>query len=389
FGSPSDKLKMIGVTGTKGKTSTTYMIKSIAEAFSKKVGLIGTIVDMIGEREIYTEKTTPESLDLQRLLRQMLDEGVEWVVMEVSSHSLELKRVAGITYDVGIYTNLAHEHLDFHGDMVNYRAAKRKLFDAAKLAIINADDAAGSFMAQGVSCPVVFYGINNHDGYYAADIKNTPQGVSYRMVFPGGTLDISVGIPGIFMVYNSLAACAAMHAIGVPGECIARGIAGLKGIPGRFEVIAGGGRGYTVIRDYAHTPDSLEQTIKTAKAFAGGRVVTLFGCGGDRDRAKRPMMGEIAGRLSDFVIITSDNPRTEEPGSIIAMIEEGIKRTSCPYICIENRKEAMLYSLKNAMPKDLILFAGKGHETYQEIHGIRYPFDEKGVTAELLKQLNK
>lgn len=386
FGRPSEKMKMIGVTGTKGKTSTTYMIKSIAESYGKKVGLIGTIVDMIGDKEIYTEKTTPESLDLQRLLRLMVDEGVDWVAMEVSSHSLELKRVAGIQYDVAVFTNLTHDHLDFHGNMDNYKAAKRKLFDSCKMAVINRDDPAYLDMEKDVACPVVHYGIGEGDEITAQDIQNTPAGVSYSLRLPDECIPISVKIPGIFMVYNSLAACAAMHVMGVPVKYLQEGLENIKSVPGRFEVVDNGGRDFTIILDYAHTPDSLEQTIKTARGFAQGRLVTLFGCGGDRDRAKRPIMGAIAGNLSDFTIITSDNPRTEDPASIILMIEEGMKKTGGQYICIENRREAMRYALQNAQPEDLIILAGKGHETYQEINGVRYPFDEKEVVRELLKR---
>ncbi len=385
FGRPADKMKLIGVTGTKGKTSTTYMIKSIAESYGKKMGLIGTIVDMIGDKKIYTEKTTPESLDLQRLLAQMAGEGVDWVTMEVSSHSLELKRVAGIRYDVAVFTNLTHDHLDFHGNMENYRAAKRKLFDACDTALINRDDPAHEHMEAGVSCPILHYGIGEGGGISAWNVSNTPEGVSYSLRLPDEDIPISVKIPGIFMVYNSLAACAAMHAMGVPPKYLQAGLDGIRSVPGRFEVVDNGGRDFTLILDYAHTPDSLEQTLKTARGFARGRLVTLFGCGGDRDRAKRPIMGAIAGKLSDFTIITSDNPRTEDPISIIQMIEEGMKQSGGQYICIENRREAMRYALENAQPDDLIILAGKGHETYQEINGVRYPFDEKEVVGDLLK----
>lgn len=388
FGRPSEKMKMIGVTGTKGKTSTTYMIKAIAESYGRKIGLIGTIVDMIGERKIYTEKTTPESLDLQRLLKQMLDEGVDWVTMEVSSHSLELKRVAGIQYDVAVFTNLTHDHLDFHGNMDNYKAAKRKLFDSCRAAVFNRDDEAYAYMEKGLTCPIIHYGLGDGNEITASDIVNSPSGISYTLHLPKEKLAISVKTPGMFMVYNSLAACAVMHLMGVPSQNLKEGLENILNVPGRFELVDNGGRKFTLILDYAHTPDSLEQTLKTARGFAQERLVTLFGCGGDRDRAKRPIMGEIAGKLSDFTIITSDNPRTEEPSSIIDMIVEGMRQTKGRYICIENRREAMRYALQNARPGDLIILAGKGHETYQEIHGVRYPFDEKEVVGELLKELS-
>jgi UDP-N-acetylmuramoyl-L-alanyl-D-glutamate--2,6-diaminopimelate ligase len=387
YGYPSRRLKMVGITGTNGKTTTTYMIKSIAEKKGEKVGLIGTIVNMIGDKVLETERTTPEAPDLQNLIRQMADEGCSMVVMEVSSHSLDLKRVEGMRFDVSIFTNLTQDHLDYHKTLENYRNAKKIIFHVSNNAVINIDDAAGDYMADNIKANVYRYGIREKADLNASEIEITPAGASFDMNIKGAKTHIDLKIPGLFSVYNSLSAAGACTALGMEAQYIKEGLETLPSVSGRFEVLDTGNRGYTVILDYAHTPDSLQNTLQTVNEFVRGRIVTVFGCGGDRDKGKRPIMGEIAGKLSSFTIITSDNPRTEVPADIIAQIEDGMKRTNADYICIENRREAIQYALENARRDDIIVLAGKGHETYQEINKVKYPFDEKVVVRDILKKL--
>ncbi len=384
YGRPDEALKMVGITGTNGKTTTTFMIKSILENAGVKTGLIGTITDMIADRELPTERTTPESPDLFRLLRLMADEECGAAVMEVSSHSLELKRTQGIIFDAAVFTNLTQDHLDFHENFENYREAKKKLFRASKSAAVNIDDPAAEYMMGGVDIEWRTYGIKEKADIYARNIEITPKGVTYDLRCEKGTVPIRLSIPGIFSVYNSLAAASAALILGAGAGAIKAGLEAMPCVSGRFEVLDTGGRPFTIILDYAHTPDSLENTLKTVKEFARGRIIPVFGCGGDRDRGKRPIMGEIAGNLSTFAIITSDNPRTEDPFDIIAAVESGIKKTNCDYICIENRRAAIKYAIDNAQTEDIIVLAGKGHETYQEINGVKHPFDEKIVVRELL-----
>lgn len=387
YGKPAENLKTVGITGTNGKTSTTYMIKSIAEKKGEKVGLIGTIVNMIGDKVLETERTTPEAPDLQKLIRQMADEGCTVLVMEVSSHSLDLKRVEGIHYDVGVFTNLTQDHLDYHKTLDNYRDAKKILFYNSKNAVINTDDSSGDYMMEGISAKVFSYGIREKAKLSASEIEITPAGASFDMDIIGQKTHIDLKIPGLFSVYNALSAAGACTALGIAPQYIKEGLEALPSVSGRFEVLDTGNRGYTVILDYAHTPDSLQNTLQTVNEFVRGRIVTVFGCGGDRDKGKRPIMGEIAGRLSDFTIITSDNPRTEVPKDIIIQIEDGMKKTNADYICIENRRDAIRYALENARKDDIIVLAGKGHETYQEINKVKYPFDEKVVVREILEAL--
>ncbi|MGI6538173.1 MAG: UDP-N-acetylmuramoyl-L-alanyl-D-glutamate--2,6-diaminopimelate ligase [Caldicoprobacterales bacterium] len=383
YGKPSEDLLLFGVTGTNGKTTTTYMIKSILEQAGKKTGLIGTIANMIGSRMIPAERTTPESPDLQKLMRDMVNEKVNAAVMEVSSHSLALHRVIGCTYDIGIFTNLTQDHLDFHGTFENYLAAKKKLFEQSRLAIINVDDESGREILKDLECQYFTYGIYKPADIYARDIEIMVDGVSFNLHILGGKISIVLSIPGIFSVYNALAAAAACYAAGISLKDIQKGLTSIKGVPGRFETLDTG-TGFSIILDYAHTPDGLENILKTARGLTDGRLVTLFGCGGDRDAAKRPMMGEVAGRYSDLCIITSDNPRYEDPVKIIEDILPGIAKTHCPYKVIVDRREAIEYAIKNARENDLIILAGKGHETYQIIKGDTYPFDEKEIVAQIL-----
>ena len=385
---PEKKLKVIGVTGTNGKTTVTTLIKSVLEFEGKKCGLIGTNANMIGEEIIPTERTTPESLELFELFSKMEKQGVEYVIMEVSSHSLELCRVYGIEFEVGAFTNLTQDHLDFHITMENYLNAKKKLFDVSKTAVINADDDAGKTILGKCPCKAISYGIDEKADILASDIKISSRGVIFNIDSFGEKDTVRLGIPGRFSVYNALAAIGTVCALGISVFRAIEALTIAKGVMGRCEKVYTG-KEYTVIIDYAHTPDGLENIIKTVREFAEGRVITLFGCGGDRDRTKRPIMGKIAGELSDYLIVTSDNPRTEEPSKIIDDIMVGVRKTSCEYIVIENRREAIDFALKFAKAGDCIILAGKGHETYQIIGKTKNHFDEREVIAECLGEIKK
>lgn len=384
YGNPADEMVMVGITGTNGKTSTSYMLKAIAERMGKKVGLIGTIRNMIGDIIIDTERTTPESVDLQRILRQMKDEKVDVVIMEVSSHSLDQKRVHGITYDVGCFTNLTQDHLDYHKTFENYFAAKKLLFAQCKKAVINLDDSYAADMVAGMNLPVLTVGVREKADVTASEIDITTRGVQFDFNYRNVTSRFNVPIPGLFSVFNAMSAAGIALALGWTLDSIKYGLEHMVGVSGRLEPLPTGKNEFTVLLDYAHTPDALENLLKTVRGFATGRVVTLFGCGGDRDQAKRPIMGEIAGRFSDFAIVTSDNPRSEDPMQIIASVEDGVKKSGCEYIVIENRRDAIEYALKNARKNDVIILAGKGHENYQEINGGKHHFDEKEIVAEIL-----
>lgn len=383
---PAKKMKMIGVTGTNGKTTTTYMIDAIARQAGKKTGIVGTITNRILDRDIHTERTTPESVDLQKLLAKMVDEGVDWAIMEVSSHSLVLNRVHGILFDVGIFTNLTQDHLDFHKDFEHYREAKKILFYNSKNAIINADSEDGKYMAEGLTCPVYTYGLQETTDYSASHERLASNGTSYLFSTPVGSTMINVNIPGKFSIYNSLAAAGACMILGADIQTVKAGLKNLEHVKGRAESIHNEKVGYTVMIDYAHTPDALVNILSSVKEFVKGRLITLFGCGGDRDRTKRPIMGTAACKYSDFVIVTSDNPRTEEPSAIIDDILPGVVNEGCEYVVIENRREAIEYALNFAKKDDIIVLAGKGHETYQEINGVKYDFDEKVIVEELLNK---
>ena len=383
YGHPEKEMKIIGVTGTNGKTTVTTLMKSVLEFTGKKVGLIGTNENMIGSRILPTERTTPESLDLFALFREMKNEGTEYVIMEVSSHSLVLNRVFGILFDVGVFTNLTQDHLDFHETMENYYQAKRLLFNTCQIGVVNLDDPAGKRIKETASCPLLTYAIDTESDFKANNLRISPRGVIFDLLTNGKTLPARLGIPGKFSAYNALAALSACVALGITPEKVIDALLVAKGVKGRAETVYTR-TDYTILIDYAHTPDGLENIIKTVKEFSQGRVVTLFGCGGDRDPVKRPIMGEIAGRLSDYCIITSDNPRTEEPRAIIRQIEAGMKQTDCAYTVIENRRDAIRYAIETAQPKDCIILAGKGHETYQIIGKEKRHFDEREVIRDIL-----
>lgn len=384
YGYPARGMRIVGVTGTNGKTSTTYMLKAIAEQCGWKVGLIGTIRNLIGERIIDTERTTPESVDLQRILREMKDEGVDLVVMEVSSHSLDQRRVHGIEFETAIFTNLTQDHLDYHKTFENYLAAKMRIFQQARQAVVNRDDPHAETILNALTIPYKTFGIREQADISASEIDITTRGVQFDMHCEPGNVRMYVPIPGLFSVFNAMGAAAAALQLGISLPAIKNGIETMGSVSGRLEPLPTGGRNFTVLLDYAHTPDALENILKTARGFAKGRIVTLFGCGGDRDHAKRPIMGEIAGRFSDFLVVTSDNPRTEDPMAIIEAVLEGVHKSGCPHIVVENRYEAIRYALKHAEPEDVIILAGKGHENYQEVGGGKRHFDEKEIVAELL-----
>ena len=391
YGDPAASMKMVGVTGTNGKTTTTYLLKDILEqAAGAKVGLIGTNQNMIGSEVIPTERTTPESFELQGLLRRMADAGCTHVVMEVSSHALYLKRVEGIRFAVGIFTNLTQDHLDFHKTMENYCDAKALLFTRCDVGVYNADDPWAPRLMAEATCRKVSVGEHGDApvDLAARNIVLTAEGVSFDAVTAEESVPVHVGIPGGFMVYNTLGVLAAARALGVSLGESARVLRHSAHVKGRVEVVPTPGD-YTMLIDYAHTPDALENVLSAARGFAKGRVVALFGCGGDRDRTKRPKMGRIAADMADFVIVTSDNPRTEEPEAIIREILAGMEGTATPYAVVPNRIEAIRYAMDHAQPGDVIILAGKGHETYQIIGHEKRHLDEREVVADYVRELQQ
>lgn len=391
YGNPSKKMKLIGVTGTKGKTTITYMIKSILEKQGIKVGLIGTVAAYIGSNKLEnSDITTPESLKLQEILAKMAEEKCEVVVMEVSSQSLKLSRVAGCNFDIAVFTNLAEDHISEreHSDMEDYFNTKVELFKMCDIGYINADDIYANRIPKLVpDCNITTYGIDNTCNLLAKDITVTNQYVDFKVKLNDKNERVKVSIPGRFSVYNALAAISVALRLGCSSENIKEALLNIR-VPGRSELVDNK-LGLTVMIDYAHTPESLEKILSSVKVYTKGRVISVFGCGGDRDKFKRPMMGEISGRVADYTIITSDNPRSEEPEVIVSEIEEGIKKTKGKYECIVNRVEAIRKAIQMANTKDIIVIAGKGHEQYQEIKGKRNPFDENLIVREIVEEMNK
>ncbi|MCL2383455.1 MAG: UDP-N-acetylmuramoyl-L-alanyl-D-glutamate--2,6-diaminopimelate ligase [Oscillospiraceae bacterium] len=386
YGNPASALKLIGVTGTKGKTTVTFMVKSILEKQGLKVGLIGTVANYIGDENLgESERTTPDCIELQQLLRRMVEENVEVVVMEVSSQSLKLHRVDTLVFDVGLFTNFSRDHIGptEHPTMEDYFDSKLKLFNMSKVGYINTDDFRVAKVKNiEVAAEIKSYGIDNAADLIAKDITVTNVSADFKIKIGPRNERVKVGIPGRFSVYNSLAAiCASMH-FGAEAEAIKEGLVNVT-VPGRSELVPNK-KDLCIMVDYAHSPDSLESILKAVKGYTKGRVITVFGCGGDRDAAKRPIMGEISGLISDFTIITSDNPRTEKPEAIVQEIEEGIKKTKGEYVMIANRTEAIKHAIEMANKNDIILLAGKGHETYQEIDGIKHPYDEREIIQKLM-----
>lgn len=385
FDHPAEKLTMTAVTGTNGKTSTTYLLKAVLEqALGAKVGLIGTNQNMIGEVVLDTERTTPECFELHKLFRQMLDAGCTHVVMETSSHALFEGRTHGIDFDVAIFTNLTQDHLDFHETMENYCDAKAVLFRSSRLAVCNADDPWTQRLLKDATCSTLFYSVENASDLKAEEAELAADHVAFTAVTPRQRVPVYVGIPGGFMVYNTLDVLGAAVQLGVPLERAAEILRNVPHVKGRVEVVPTPGKDYTVLIDYAHSPDGLENVLKSVRGFAKGRTVAVFGCGGDRDRTKRPKMGRIAAELADFVIVTSDNPRTEDPMAIIQEILAGMDGMETPYVVVENRIEAIHYAMDHARSGDVITLCGKGHETYQVIGHEKRHLDEREVVAEHL-----
>ena len=384
-------MKIIGITGTKGKTTTSFMLKSILEKQGKKVGLIGTIAVYIGDKLVKnSDRTTPESNKLQQILAKMYELGIEVVVMEVSSQSLKLDRVAGMEFYAGIFTNLSEDHIskNEHKDMQEYFESKMKLFDSCKYAFVNADSIYTSKILENLKVnEVQTFGIDNWCNLLSKDVTVTNTYVDYKAKVKDRNERIKVSIPGRFSVYNSLAAISVARLFNVTVEQIKEALENIK-VPGRSELVDNKEE-LKIMIDYAHTPESLKSILETVKTYTIGRVICVFGCGGDRDKNKRPLMGEVSGRLANYTIITSDNPRTEEPEQIIKDIEEGIKKTKGNYECITDRKEAMKKAISMANKKDIVIFAGKGHETYQEINKEKHPFDERIIVKEIIEELEK
>lgn len=385
FGEPAKSLKLFGVTGTNGKTSTSYMLKKILEKQGFKVGLIGTIQNMIGEEVYKTENTTPGAYDLNALFARMKDNGCTHVVMEVSSHALDQCRVYDLDFEVAVFTNLTQDHLDYHLTMENYLEAKKKLFKMCKTAVLNSDDEYSKEIIKDLDCKVVTYSTGNDSTYSAKAIKYKPASVEYEFVSDVDIKHIKVNTAGTFTVYNSLAALVCAVETGIPIAEAAEAVAELEGVKGRAEVVPCD-RGFTIIIDYAHTPDGLKNILKSFKECDKNRLIVLFGCGGDRDKTKRPQMGNIATRYADFVIVTSDNPRSEEPSKIIEDILVGMDGSPTPYKVIENRTEAIKYAINIAKEDDIIVLAGKGHETYQILADKTIHLDEREVIAEALAE---
>ena len=392
FGYPAEKLKIIGITGTKGKTTTTYMIRSILEGVGHKVGLIGTIEAVIGDEKIPAANTTPESFTIHQYFARMLEAGCDSVVMEVSSQGLMLHRTAGIPFEIGIFTNLGRDHIgpNEHKDFEDYKRCKAMLFQQCRLGIANVDDKYFHDIFKNATCRVETFGFSAHADLRAENVQLVSRpgylGVAYHV---SGLMDfdVEIDIPGTFSVYNSLTAIAVCRHFGVPVEKIKEALKKAK-VKGRIEMIKVSDE-FTLMIDYAHNAMSLESLLTTLKEYHPKRLVYLFGCGGNRSKDRRYEMGEVSGRLADLTIITSDNPRFEEPQAIIDDIKIGIGRTDGKYVEICDRKEAIKYAIQHGQPGDVIVLAGKGHEDYQEIKGVKYPMDERVLIAEVLEELKE
>jgi UDP-N-acetylmuramoyl-L-alanyl-D-glutamate--2,6-diaminopimelate ligase len=390
FGNPSRHLGVAGVTGTNGKTTIAFMLESIFRANREGSGMIGTVESRVAGRSLPAGRTTPESVDIQRLLKEMVDVGVGKCALEVTSIGIDSGRIQGIEFDVAVFTNLTHDHLDHHQTMERYYNSKVKLFTdpAPGAAVINRDDGYGQRLLTQVAVPSTTYGLSAGADLTAEDVKLGPRGSTFVAVGNGVRQQVKVALSGGFNVSNSLAAIAAAGAMGIGSEAAAAGIEGLSHVPGRFEPVREG-QDFMVFVDYAHTPDGLENVLRAAHDLGGSRVIAVFGCGGDRDRAKRPLMGRAAARHADLVFVTSDNPRTEDPRSIISAIEAGLKEEPPRggYEVIEDREQAIRAALTAARTNDVVVIAGKGHETGQEKGGKITPFDDRTVAARALREL--
>ena len=388
YGNPAASMTMIGITGTNGKTSSTLLLKQVLEKTQgAKVGLIGTMANMIGQEVIPTERTTPESLDLQALFARMRDSGCTHVVMEVSSHAITLERIGGVRFDVAAFTNLTEDHLDFHKTMDAYCDAKAELFRRCDRAVVNADDSYAGRILSAAACPVLTTSVTTKEGLHAEDVALHAEGISFTAVCGEERAQVSLPIPGKFTVYNALTVLGTARQLGISLYDCAEALKSAEGVKGRVEVVPTPGMPYSVLIDYAHTPDALENVLRTVRDFCKGRLISVFGCGGDRDPMKRPIMGKIGVELSDIAIITSDNPRTEAPMAIIQDILKGVNQESGEYIVMEDRRGAIRYAMDIAEKNDIIVLAGKGHETYQDIDGQKHHLDEREEVAAHLKEL--
>ena len=388
YGHPGKSMKLIGITGTNGKTSSTLLLKHILEQVQgAKVGLMGTMENMIGNVSIPTERTTPESLDLQALLAKMRDAGCTHAMMEVSSHAIALDRVAGLHYDVAAFTNLTEDHLDFHKTMEAYCDAKAELFRRSGKAVVNKDDAWVSRICHGATCELITASVKENADLYAENLELLSDGIAFTAVYGEERATVKLPIPGKFTVYNALTALGCAVLLGISVTDAANALACAKGVKGRVEVVPTPGKDYTVLIDYAHTPDGLENVLSSVKGFCKGRLIAVFGCGGDRDPVKRPIMGRIGVEIADYAIITSDNPRTEKPMKIIEDILKGVDLAKNTYTVIENRPKAIQHAMDIAKKNDIIVLAGKGHETYQEICGVKHHLDEREVVAAYLEEM--
>ena len=389
YGHPENSLEFIGVTGTNGKTSTAFFTKRILDKMGYKTGMIGTVCNMICDRVLPADVTTPEPLALFELFADMVKSDVKYVVMEVSSHSLAQKRVCGLHFKSAVFTNLTQDHLDYHKTMENYKQTKFSLFSQSDTAIINIDDKTGEeFLAKLPCKSLTFSTRKNNADFVGKDVKLKPSGVSFQTVTLGGIARVTTASPGAFMVYNALGAIGAVCALGFKFLEILPHVSSLGAVDGRAQIISGE-RPYTVMIDYAHTPDGLENILSSVKQYAKGRLITLFGCGGDRDKTKRPVMARAACKYSDYVIVTSDNPRTEDPSAIIDDILKGITLDKNKYKVIENRRDAIRYAIEIAKDGDVVVLAGKGHEKYQILGKEKKDFDEEKIAVAFMEELNK
>jgi len=388
---PSREMRVIGITGTNGKTTTAYLVASIFDAAGIRCGILGTVGYRVGDEVRDATRTTPEAPEVQALLREMVDKHCGACAMEVSSHALSLRRVSGITFAAGIFTNLTRDHLDFHADMDDYFRAKRRLFEMLPRdapSLINLDDPRGGSLVEAGGRPLT-YAINRQADVMPGPLSFSLSGLSFDVRTPGGTLHVTSKLVGRPNVYNILAAVSAATALDVPARAIERGLESLDGVPGRFQVVSDAKDEVTVVVDYAHTDDALRNLLETARPLTPGRMITVFGCGGDRDRTKRPLMGAVAGRLSDLIVLTSDNPRGEDPNRIIEEVQRGItpdtRRDSAQrLLTIVDRHAAIAKAIELARPGDVVLVAGKGHEKYQVIGDRALPFDDVAVAREAL-----
>ena len=382
YGHPAKAMTMIGITGTNGKSSITWILKHLLEKLSgEKAGLVGTMVNMVGEESEPADRTTPESIQLQALFARMRDAGCKYAVMEVSSHAVALHRIGGVHFDVAAFTNLTPDHMDFHTDMEDYCNAKAELFARCDKAVINTDDAwAGKILAR-CTAPVLSYGLEDGVALQAVDVQTRANGVSYTAIMGDRKVPVNVPIPGKFTVYNTMTVLGVMHQLGFDLEEVAYALGQIEGVKGRVEVVPTPGKDYTVLIDYAHTPDGVENILTSVREFCKGRLIVVFGCGGSRDRKKRPVMGRLAVELADFAVVTTDNPRWEDPAAVIEEVKTGMMDHD-NFAAFVDRREAIYYALDMARKDDIVVLAGRGHETYMLVMGEKYHFDEREIVAE-------